>query len=180
MWYTIDQWAITRDREHLHNAHAYKNHDQLESSVFTIAMLYQVFNGYCDPNAHHINKAFAVKYATKLVKFENESYIVDMDGNLRQFVGNKTCQSVLRTTGTTKLTRKQFLQFPIGPNIEDICIKGVLLKSGKSDAVFVYENQALHGFLSANALTNRGYKFEDVILIDDWQLSLIEVGNSYD
>lgn len=169
MWYTIDQWAINRDRDHLYNDHLHF------VGPLTAATLYQVLNIVCPGQGNEVLEY----YPDRIIQTDDglHDYLMDSNGILHEFVSSKSClasfqiflksDTLLHGIDTTKYER--------GVDILDVCSNGKLIK-GSTRECFLMDDKFRRSFQSLAAFTSRKFSFDDVITVGDWQLSHIPIG----
>lgn len=196
MWYTIDQWAINKDRDNLYNDHIHY------VGPLSYATVHQMLNTLCpfkgDIGSLALHNYMPQQQRNKLGYVDRglndgkaaRTYIfIDHNGALLDVrtpaETNASCLPLLEAAASQR--NEQLLHIPLAMyeqnnlNMDifpEFCTEGSLLQATNSRQVFVVSGAEIRGFNDADSFLRRGYDFNAVHRVAPWPLAALKVGSN--
>jgi len=181
-WYTIDQWSINENKDHLYDDHVHFN------GKLTHAMLHQVLNELC-PNGgipgsivawpnHNLAGHVVINSANA-----SESYYIlgeQQDrgafGYLSPLPDSRGVPFYLQGAPRVELTSAQILAISVAHNALPDVEEGMLIKGMADRSVYLVKNGTLCQFTSGDAFLSKGYSFENVVIVPNYVIEMAAKG----
>ena len=197
-WYTIDQWAINENKDHLYNDHVHFN------GKLTHAMLHQVLNELCPGGGlpgpvawpNHNLKGKLVRVVPSDSFGREELYYVGATqeediGYLHKVLIQTAPEEKNNTNGSASVevpfylkNREQVKMSRAEANLVSeaqlpmpILTDGMVIKGTADKTVFLVKDNLRHAFPNGGIFMKLGFQFEEVKVIHQWIINMLPQGS---